>query len=118
MSILISIRSAVGLMEDCTDFDRQLISDINTVFLSTRQLGLGPANGKHVSSDLDTWESIFGDLNERDLEGVKTYVELRVRLLFDPPTSQALLTAMIQQADRLEWQLNAQVETPVIDKEE
>ena len=105
-------------MEDCIDFDIDLIPCINTVFLTTRQLGVGPDSGKSVSSELDTWDSIFGDLNEKDLDAVKTYIGLRVRLLFDPPTSQALLTAMTQQADRLEWQLNVQVETPALTKEE
>lgn len=119
MSILRSVRVACNIMPDCEDFDVQLVPHINTTFLSTRLLGLGPPSGASVTSDLDTWDSIFGEeLKSRDLDAVKTYIGLKVRMLFDPPTSQSHISALQSEIDRLEWLLNVQVETPVIEKEE
>lgn len=117
-SILSLVKEHVGLTEDCVDFDKILIAHTNTTFLKTRLLGVGPRNGYAISSELDTWDDAFPNLKDDDLEAVKSFIGIRVRLLFDPPTQQALLTALKEEAARLEWELNVQVETPAVAKGE
>lgn len=102
-SILNSVKKRVGLTPEHTAFDDELIEDINTEFMTLHQLGVGPDKVASISSEMETWASIFGDLDI--LEAVKTYVGLRVRLTFDPPASSSVLEAMKRKVDELEWRL-------------
>jgi hypothetical protein len=78
---------------------------INSIFTVLTQLGIGPVNGFMILDAVATWEDFLGeDLN---LNSVKTYVFLRVRLLFDPPTTPFHINAMQEQIKELEWRLNA-----------
>lgn len=112
-SILTSIKKLLGIGEEYTHFDSDIIIHINSVLMTLHQLGIGPEKGYLISSDLETWENFLG--TDANLEAVKTYVYLKVRILFDPPASSALLDAMKRQADELEWRL--QVQTEIMNKE-
>jgi hypothetical protein len=59
-------------------------------------------------SDSETWANFVGD--SLDINAVKTYIYLKVRLLFDPPTTSFAITAFENQAKELEWRLNAVVD--------
>ncbi len=103
-SILISTKKILGLEADYTPFDLDVITHINSVFSTLEQLGIGPEDGFMIEGDEPTWADFLGD--DKRLNAVKTYVYLRVRLLFDPPGSSYLITALQEQARELEWRLN------------
>ena len=77
--------------------------------MTLNQLGVGPGAPAFIGSDMDTWDKILGDIT--NLEAVKTYIYLKGRLLFDPPTSSFVVDSMNRQASELEWRLNVQAET-------
>lgn len=106
-SILITIKKLLGIAADYTHFDSDIIVHINSVFMTLNQLGVGPEEPAFISSELETWSEIFG--TTRNVEAIKSYVYLKVRLLFDPPASSSVLEAMNKQAAEYEWRLNIQV---------
>lgn len=114
-SILTSVKKMLGIMEDYTHFDSDIIIHINSVFMILSQLGVGPANGFTITDESNNW-SDFLPSDNKNFESVKTYVYLKVKLLFDPPMSSAVMEAMKQMISELEWRLN--VEAEQIGKEE
>lgn len=108
-SILRSIKEHLGLDPEDTDFDDELIMDINSVFLVFNQLGLGPKEVFSITGPDETWEQFYGD--RKDMQACKSDMYLRVKLLFDSATmSSGLIDAYRKQVDELEWRLNLQVE--------
>lgn len=105
-SILTSIKKLLGITEEYAHFDNDIIMHINSVFMTLNQLGIGPEEGFSITSDEATWTDFLG--NTKNLEAVKTYVYLKVRMIFDPPASSYVLDAMKNQATELEWRLNIQ----------
>lgn len=114
-SILTSIKMDLGLTEEQTHFDTQILACINSTLMTLNQIGIGPEEGFSISGKFDTWEQFLGSTMPY-LEGVKTYVYYRVKLDFDPPQSAAQIAAMERAADRLEWRLTTQAEL-IKDKE-
>ena len=108
-SVLTTIKTMLGIAADYTHFDNDIIIHINTVLMTLNQLGVGPSVPATISSEMDTWTQILGETV--NLEAAKTYIYLKVRILFDPPTSSFVLDAMNKQATELEWRLNIQAET-------
>ena len=108
-SVLTTIKKMLGIAADYTHFDSDIIVHINSVLMTLNQLGGGPETPTFIGSDMDTWDKILGDI--KNLEAVKTYMYLKVRLLFDPPTSSFVVDSMNRQASELEWRLNIQAET-------
>lgn len=108
-SILLTVKKMLGIAEEYHAFDLDVITDINSVFLSLNQIGVGPETPYSITSDVDTWEDFLGD-SKVDLPGVQTYVFMKTRLLFDPPTNSFLVDAMQNQCNELEWRLNLQAE--------
>ena len=107
-SILTSIKKLLGIDEEYTQFDNDIIMHINSVFLNLTQLGVGPSEGFQIEDDSDTWEDFIGDSNQ--LQAVKSYVYLKVKLLFDPPLSSSVIESMNRMIAELEWRLNVAVE--------
>lgn len=107
-SILTSVKKILGIYEEDTSFDIDIIMHINTVLMFLRQMGIGPSEGFYVTDSYDTWEDYLSD--NILLEPVKTYVALKVRLIFDPPASSAIIEAMNRAISELEWRLNVQVD--------
>ncbi|MDF2800237.1 MAG: hypothetical protein K0S61_140 [Anaerocolumna sp.] len=105
-SILISTKKLLGYEQDFTQFDPDIILFINSVMLSLNQLGVGPSDGFEITGEEETWTDLFGD--RKDLSAVKTYVYLKVRLLFDPPTNESLIKSIERQIIEAEWRINAQ----------
>lgn len=102
-SILTTIKKMIGFVEEYKPFDPELIIFINTQFVTLHQLGVGPENPAVITSETDTWRSVFGDIKE--LEAIKTYVYIKTKLVFDPPSSTALIDAYKRSAEELEWRL-------------
>lgn len=108
-SILNSIKKMLGIGEDYDHFDPDIIMHINTVFMTLTQLGVGPSEGFYIEDDTTSWLEFIPELTK--LQAVKSYIYLKVRLLFDPPSSSAVMEAMKQQIAELEWRLNVASET-------
>lgn len=106
-SILTSIKKLLGIEEEYTHFDTDIIMHINTVFMTLQQLGVGPKNGFTITDKESTWNEFFGP---EQLEAAKTYVYLKVRLLFDPPSNSFLVDALERHAKEIEWRLQVQAE--------
>lgn len=107
-SILTSIKKLLGIEKKYTQFDEDIIMHINSVFLNLTQLGVGPAEGFLIEDDSATWYDFIGDSNQ--LQAVKTYVYLKVKLLFDPPLSSSVIESMNRMIAELEWRLNVAVD--------
>jgi len=102
-SILTSIKKLLGPEEDDTHFDPDIVMHINTVLMSLNQIGVGPETGFSISDKTKTWSDYLGtDIN---FEAVKSYIYLKVRLIFDPPSSTPLIEAIERQINELEWRL-------------
>lgn len=107
-SILESVKKVVGVSPDDTVFDPDLIMHINSVLSTLNQLGIGPAAGFMIEDDTETWTTFLG--GDPRLNSAKSYIFIRVRLLFDPPTTSFHLDALQSQAREFEWRLNTQRE--------
>jgi hypothetical protein len=108
-SILDSTKKVLNLDADYTSFDQDIIMHINAAFSTLNQLGVGPQSGFMIEDNEAVWfDFLAGDLR---LNNVKTYVYLRVRMLFDPPTIGYLVDAMQKQIEELEWRINVQRES-------
>lgn len=106
-SILLTIKKMLGIAEEYHAFDIDIIVNINSVFLTLNQLGIGPDDSYSIEGEEETWIDFLGD-TWQDFVSVKTYVYLKTRLLFDPPTNSFLVDAMQRQATELEWRLMEQ----------
>lgn len=103
-SILISTKKILGLAQDYTPFDLDVITHINSSFSVLSQLGIGPEEGYSIDDELDVWGNF--NVPEVQLHVVKSYIYLRVRLLFDPPATSYMIDSAKRQLDELEWRLN------------
>ena len=101
-SILTSIKKLLGIMSDYTNFDDDIIIHINTAFAMLNQLGVGPEGGFMIVDANSKWEDYT---TEKNLNMVKTYIYLKVRLLFDPPTSTALIESINRTLSEIEWRI-------------
>lgn len=108
-SILNSVKKILGLAPDYTVFDHDIITHINAVFFTLLQLGVGPTDGFMIESDAETWNQFIA-IDDPQLNAVKTYIFLRVRMLFDPPATSYLIGAMERQIGEMEWRLNVRRE--------
>ena len=107
-SILISIKKLLGINKDYDAFDTDIIIHINSVFMILNQLGVGPYDCFSIQDDLATWNQFISRADQ--LEAVKTYIYLKVKLMFDPPLSTAVAEANKQMISELEWRLNVQAD--------
>lgn len=109
-SILTSIKKMLGIAEEYTHFDDDIIMHINSVFMTLTQLGVGPSEGFIIEDDTANWDEFIGD--SMTLQAVKTYIYLKVRLVFDPSSlGSATLAAYERQIQELEWRLNVTAES-------
>ena len=109
-SILNSIKKLMGISADYEAFDIDLIVHINSVFMILNQLGIGPDEPFTISDSTSLWTDF---VTRQDLELIKSYVYLKVRLMFDPPLNSAVLSSMEKQVDQYEWRLNVSAESPL-----
>lgn len=100
-SILTSIKLELGIAEECEDFDRQLIMFINTVFPILYQIGATNKYGFFIEDKVATWDDLLGD--DKNNEGIKSYVYAKVKIMFDPPSNSTLMEALKSIIDELEF---------------
>ena len=103
-SILNTTKKLLGIAEENTEFDLDIILHINSVFTILTQLGVGPSKGFFITDGSATWSDFIpeGEM----MEAVKSYMGCKVRMLFDPPTSSATMQALQNMCNELEWRLN------------
>lgn len=106
-SILLSIKKMLGIAADYKHFDEDIIMHINSVFMTLNQLGVAETV-PCISGEEETWDRVF--VNVKSVPAIKTYTYLKVRMVFDPPTSAFVMEAMKTQATELEWRLNVQAD--------
>lgn len=111
-SILTSIKKLLGIAEEYEHFDADIIMHINTVFLALTQIGVGPSEGFCIYDASAIWDDFLPD-SRINLNAVKSYVYLKVKLLFDPPASSALIESTNKLAAEYEFRLNVAAESGV-----
>lgn len=108
-SILTSIKKDNGITEEQTHFDDELVRHINSAFMILNQLAVGPKKPFVVKDKSETWPQFFGDRDE-EMEAVKGYVFMKVKLLFDPPANSFTIASYERLISEFEWRANVQAE--------
>lgn len=108
-SILTSIKKMLGITEEYEHFDQDIIMHINSVFMILTQLGVGPPEGFFIEDKTYTWNDFVSDTSQ--IEAIKSYVYLKVKLLFDPPDRSAVLESTNRLISELEWRLHVAADT-------
>ena len=121
--ILESVKKVLGIAPEYLAFDQDIVIHINSAFSVLHQLGVGPDEPFMIEDETATWTEFLG--TERGVNSVKSYVYLRVRLLFDPPATSFALGAMEKQIEELGWRISTYMEgvrhpyvEPVVETEE
>lgn len=109
-SILNDIKKLLGIMESYEHFDVDIIIHINTAFSTLTQLGVGPSDGFSITNKTETWADFIGD-DYLKFQSVKTYIYLKVRMIFDPPSNSSAAEAIKSTISELEWRLNINAES-------
>lgn len=108
-SILNSVKKMLGIAEDYTHFDPELIMYINGELMHLNQIGVGSGNVFTITDSTDTWEDFIGeDITQLPL--IKPFIAGRVKLIFDPPQSSSAVQALNDQMKEYEWRLNVAVD--------
>lgn len=103
-SVLTSTKKILGISETYTAFDLDIITHINSSFSSLNQLGIGPIVGFMIEDSSALWSSLEVPMNQLNM--IKTYIFLKTRLSFDPPTTSFMIKAMEDQILEQEWRLS------------
>ena len=107
-SILETIKKMLGIDAEYTAFDTDIIININTALMSVSQFGIGPVGGLVIQGSSENWTDLLGESTA--LEAVKTYIYLKVKLAFDPPTSSFVVESINRTLLELEYRLILQAE--------
>lgn len=108
-SILMSIKKLLSLDPENSDFDTDILLHINSVFSVLQQLGIGPEEGFYIDGANQSWGDYLGD-DALHLNMVRTYVAAKVRILFDPPVSSAVMDSLNRVCSEFEWRANVAAE--------
>lgn len=103
-SILDDTKQVCGIEPDYTHYDLDIMMHINSVFATLNQLGVGPADGFEITGNTEVWDDFIA--GNKKFNSVRTYVVMKVRSIFDPPTTSFAIGAMEKQLQELEWRLN------------
>ena len=109
-SILDQTKALLSVPSTDTAFDQDIISAINTAFMTLNQMGVGPSDPLVISDSTTEWSAFSTDVSK--FQAVKSYVYLTARLLFDPPGTSYHLDALARQKQEYEWRLSVQVPIP------
>lgn len=108
-SILISIKALLGPDADYEVFDQDIVIFINSAIATLTQLGVGPSEGFEITGSDETWSDYLGD-DMRRINQVKTYLYMKVKMAFDPPSSSFVQSAFEKSCEEFEWRLNVAVD--------
>lgn len=107
-SILKQLRALLGVEEETTAFDLDIITAANAALMTLNQLGVGPAGGVFIVDESTTWADVLGC--RTDLGALQEYILIKTRLLFDTSLSSAVQNALVESASEFEWRLSVQNE--------
>lgn len=108
-SILNSVKKMLGIETEDTNFDTELIFHINTVLGLCFQLGVGPKEEPFlITGPSEVWSDF---IPEDQIVSVQTYVFIKVKLIFDPPSTSFVLSSYQELAKEFEWRCNVDAET-------
>ena len=110
-SILNTIKKMLNVHEDDKSFDTEIITLINNTFTTLYQIGVGPTKGFFITGVDEKWNEFIPDADDISINSVKTYIYLKVRLVFDPPSSSSVMEAINKNVNELEWRLNVMAES-------
>lgn len=102
-SILTSIKKLLGIAEEYTHFDADLIMHINSVFSILTQIGVGPPEGFSIKDESSVWQDFIPEKSKWEL--IKSYMYMKVKLLFDPPLNSAVIESANRIISELEWRI-------------
>lgn len=108
-SILNSIKKLLNIPIEEKAFDADIIIHINSVISSLLQIGIGPKDGYRISDENDLWEDYIPE--ESNIDYIKTYIYLRVKMIFDPPLNSSVLQSLNETIRELEWRLHINYES-------
>ena len=111
-SILDTIKKLLGPGQEQTHFDQDIIIHINTAIMTLTDIGVGPKEGFSITGSSEVWSDFIEDIKK--FEAVKTYIYLKVKLVFDPPLSSSVIEIYNSQINEIEWRLNSIVDHPVV----
>lgn len=107
-SILDDVKLALGLLPEDTSFDPTIIMHINSVFSMLHSAtGVGGPAGFAIAGRDETWDMLFEDTR---LNSIKSYVFVRVKVLFDPHIIGAVLSAHERQFQEMEFRIMAEAD--------
>ena len=107
-SILDSTKKELGMDPEYRYYDPDIVLHINSILAILTQAGVGPEDGFRITDEKTTWTEFIGEANY--LNFVKSFVSLRVKLLFDPPSNSSLIKAIETQAEEFLWRINVAVD--------
>lgn len=107
-SIITTIKQMLGIAEDDTSFDNELIVHINSAISALTQLGVGPVEGFRITGSTEEWSDLIGA--RQDIDNVKSAIYYRVRLAFDPPQNSFLVDSLKKQSDEVEWRIEVAID--------
>ena len=102
--ILNSVKKMIGIMPEYTDYDDTIIMHINSILMNLNTMGIGPDNYFSISDNTATWDDFITG-NSENLEAIKTYVGIKVRLIFDPPSNSFVVDSLSKQLAEIEYRL-------------
>lgn len=112
-SILKSIKKLLGIEEEYDQFDMDIIIHINTAFSVLQQLGVGPTKGFRITGSGQTWSN-FVDVSDANMDLVKNYIYMKVKLIFDPPSSSYNIESYNKIISEYEWRLCSAAEFRIV----
>lgn len=115
-SILNSVKQLLGVDETETHFDTDIIIHINSAFSILNQMGVGPETTFNIIDEKPIWSDFTNE--DLDYSEVKTYVYLKVKMIFDPPSSSSVMDAYKRQIDELEWRLSVRASNKSMEEPE
>lgn len=113
-SILLTVKKALGVDADCSDFDTDILIHLNSVLAVLQQLGVGPEDGYYIEDEAPSWEDYLGE-SHAYVAMVKSYIIAKVRLLFDPPVSSAVMESLNRICSEFEWRANVAAENKALE---
>lgn len=107
-NILQSIKKLLGLSEEYYVFDPDIVIYINTAFLELVQMGIGPEEGFAISIDGENkWSEFEPNVFKQD--AIKSFVYIKVRMLFDPPQNSQVVEALNKSLNEIQWRLESPI---------
>lgn len=103
-SILSSIKKMIGIEEDYTHFDKDIIVQINSTLITLRQIGVDMKENFFVVDNSNTWDESMIDVSILDM--VELYIYLKVRLIFDPPQNTSVQDSINKNLSEIEFRLS------------